>query len=77
MSHEMKEIERDGRATHLVIEEVGDVEADKRVPGELRHHRILLVVEHPRVIAAGSLAPGREPREEPFSVRRIEKLREP
>ena len=74
MTHEMKEIERHGRPTHLVIEEVRDVEADERVPGELRHHRVLLVVEHPRVIAASELTPAHETGKQPLGVRRIEKL---
>src|SRR6185437_3599603 len=51
--------------------------ADGRLMSEPRHHRIVRVVEHARVLSARHLAPARKPRMDPLRIRRVQELDEP
>ncbi len=72
----MEEIQCEGRARRLAVEEVGDVEADYRVSREARDHRITLIVEYPGIVAAGAVTPARQACVDAFAASRICELDE-
>lgn len=77
LSHQVKQIERHRRADDVVVQEFGDVKSDGRLAREPRHHPIVRVVEHRRVLAARQIAPARQARMSPLWIRGIQKLDEP
>src|SRR5208282_4499254 len=59
LAHEMKQVQSHGRARELMIQEFRDVESDDGVRGQSRYDTIGRVVEDPRILPLGALAPAR------------------
>src|SRR6202035_3132400 len=73
----VKEIERDGSAGHLVVEELRDIRSEERRARDPTRERVRRVVERPGVIPTEALAPPAESRVNPVGARRVRKLDEP
>src|SRR6202030_1489633 len=74
LAHQVKKVERDGRAADLMVQKIRDVKRNNRIPGESRDHDVLCAIEDPGVVSPGRLAPGRQARVQAFGIRGVQEL---